>query len=413
MTGRASGGRRMPNAAIADLMELERVRDHDQFIVVLRERLAADRRVLTNARVKQWLGRRWRDLFLVEAITDEKALAVASVRRRNDARSDRQKIAERFLAHDIEDWRLELPAARRAGRKKQSVVYSPSFVHSGIPLIGFADEFPVVAQRHSLSVVRADSHGIRGAGANAVNLLDAAVRGIGSDAAGVPIAKPRKPGDVVLFGYSKGATDAYVFQGLHLDVAPQLRAVVNWAGCIGGTPFVDDLYRVLAPLPMTLGPGRAAILPILKAALPLANLDGLLERRDEFDLKAALLDLTTAERKRFAAEYAEAIDDTDVPVFNVAGAVSPLEVPHFQAQAAISLGRKCGANDMQLAVEHAQSHQPMSTTLGVVRAHHWDIALGPFPRSHRLGSSKLDNKFPRQAALAATFVLLNELGLSG
>ncbi|MCX6399774.1 MAG: hypothetical protein NTX33_07585 [Propionibacteriales bacterium] len=406
-------GRRLPNSGIADLIALERAGDIDQFIVVLRERVAADPRVITNARVKQWLGRRWRDLFLSEAIRDETALAVASGRRRKDARPDRQRIAERFLAHDVDDWRLELPAARRAGRKKQSVVYSPSFVHTGIPLIGFGEEFPVVAKEQSLHVVRAASHGFRGSEANGENLLEALLHGIGTDAAGEPIEKPRKPGNVVLMGYSKGATDAYVFQGNHLHLAPRLRAVINWAGCIGGTPVIDDLYRVIAPLPIGLGPGRAAVLALLRTALPLLNLQGTLDRPDEWDLKAALLDLTTTQRKAFAAAHARAIDDTDVPVFNIAGAVSPREVPHFQMQGAISLGRKVGENDMQLAVEHAQSHQPMSTTLAVVRAHHWDIALSAFPRTHKLGSKKLEHPFPRQAALTATFVLLNELGLSG
>lgn len=396
-----------------DLLELERRGDLDELIAVLRERVAADRRVLTHARVKQWLGRRWRDLFLAEAVSDLGALAASASRLRRDTRPDRQKVAERFLARDTEDWRLEFPAPQRAGQQVQSVVYSPSFVHTGVPLIGFADEFPVVAREQSLAVVRAASHGFRGAEANGADLRDAVLRGIGTDAAGSPIERPRPPGDTVLMGYSKGATDIQVFQANHLELAPGLRAVVNWAGCIGGTPLVDDLFRVIAPLPWGLGPGRNAVLGMLGKALPLLNLEGVLDRPDEWDLKAALRDLTTAERSAFAARHAAAIDATDVPVFNVIGAVSPREVPHFQMQGALSLARKLGANDMQLAVDHAQSHQPMSTTLAVVRAHHWDIALGRFPRTHRLGSMKLDHPFPRQAALTATFVLLNELGLSG
>jgi hypothetical protein len=409
-------GRRMASSAIPDLIELDRVRDHDQFIAVLRERVADDRRVLTNARIKQWLGRRWRDLFLTAAIGDPRALESASVGVRAasaDGRPDRQKIAERFLARDVEDWRLELPAVQRAGNNPQSVVYSPSFVHGAIPMIGFADEFAAVASEQSLSVVRADSHGVRGSGANGVNLLDAVLRGIGTDAAGERIVHPKEPGPVVMLGYSKGATDAYVFQGQHLELAPRIRAVVNWAGPIGGSPLADDLYRVIAPMPLTLGPGRAAILPLLKAALPVANLDGLLDRPDEWDLKTALRDLTVTERQRFIAEHGQAIDDTDVPVFSVAGSVSAAEVPHIQAQAARTLKRKLGDNDMQVPVVHADSQQPMSTMLAVVHAHHWDLALGPFPRSHRVGSKKLDNPFPRHAALSATFELLNELGLSG
>jgi hypothetical protein len=204
-----------------------------------------------------------------------------------------------------------------------------------------------------------------------------------------------------------------VFQGLHPELAPNLRAVVNWAGCIGGTPVIDGPYRRLAPLPLSLGPGRAAIIAALKLVLPFVKLEGLLERADEWDLKAALHDVTTGAREEFAAQHARAIDDTNVPVFNVAGAVSPLSVPYFQLQSAIDLTRKVGENDMQLAVKHAQSHQPMSTTLAVVRAHHWDMALGPFPASHRLGSRNLEHPFPRLAALTATFLLLNELGLSG
>jgi len=406
------GGRRLPDARVRDLIALERAGDIDQLVVVLRERVADDRRVLTNDRVKDWVGRRWRDLFLAEAVNDERALAVASAGRR-DSRPDRQRIAERFLAYDVDDWRLELPPARRAGRCKQSVVYSPSFVHTGVPLIALGEELPAVARAQSLNVVRAASHGFRGCEANGENLRDALLRGIGTDAAGVPIARPRRPGEVVMMGYSKGATDAYVFQGNHPELAPLLRAVVNWAGCIGGTPLLDDLNRLIAPLPVGLGPSRNAILALLRTALPLLNLQGALERPDEWDLKTALRDLGTVERAAFAQAHGAAIDATDVPVFNVIGAVPAREVPHFQLQGARTLARRWGDNDMQLAVQHAQSHQPMSTTLGVVRAHHWDIALGTFPRTHRLGSRKLDHPFPREAALTATFQLLNELGLSG
>ena len=414
--------RRLPNSAVADVIALEQSGDYEQLIAVLRERIADDRRVLTNDRVKQWAGRRWRDIFLTEAALDPTAVKTASTRspipggpalpRRGDTRTDRQKVAERFLARDIEDWQLELPAPREAGRKKQPVVYCPSFVHTAIPLIGFAEEFPSVADEQQLTVIRADTHGFRGAAANVEDVYDAFTRGIGTDAAGLQIERPRKPRDVVMMGYSKGGTDAYVFQGAHLELAPDLRAVINWAGCIGGTPLIDDVYRLIAPLPMTLGPGRAAITALLKTLLPIANLGGLLERTDEWDLKQALIDLTVAERSDFARTHARAIDDTDVPVFNIAGAVSALEVPYFQMQGAMNLARQCGENDMQLSVEHAQSHQPMSTTLAVVRAHHWDIALGTFPRSHRLGSRTLSHPFPRRAALTATFVLLRELGLS-
>jgi hypothetical protein len=55
----------------------------------------------------------------------------------------------------------------------------------------------------------------------------------------------------------------------------------------------------------------------------------------------------------------------------------------------------------------------MATTLAVVRAHHWDLAYDPFPPRLRLGSPNLDHPFPRRAAVAATMLLLAELGLLG
>jgi hypothetical protein len=416
--------RRRPGTGVADLVALEESGDLDELIVVLRERVAADRRVLANTRVKHWVGRRWRNLFLTEALADASAVAAASAWHGGtrlpglrasapDRRSERQQLAERFLARDVDDWRLEYPGPPRTARQTQSVVYCPSFVHNAIPLIGFADELPVIAREQNLDVIRADAHGFRGGAANAANLYDAVVHGIGSDAEGVRIVDPRPPSDVVMIGYSKGATDAYVFQGMHLELAPALRAVVNVAGPVGGSPLADDAYRLLAPMPLGLGPARMAVRAALRRVLPMANLDGLLERPDEWDLKDAVRDLTTQARHEFAREHARAIDDTDVPVFSLAGSVSPMNVPYFQAPGAMDLARRVGDNDMQVPVIRTDSGQPMSTPLAVVRAHHWDLALGSFPASHRFGSRHLAHPFPRLAALSATFSLLHELGLAG
>jgi hypothetical protein len=66
---------------------------------------------------------------------------------------------------------------------------------------------------------------------------------------------------------------------------------------------------------------------------------------------------------------------------------------------------------MQVSVPHSQMTNPMATTLAIFHAHHWDLAMEPFPQRVRLGSPNLDHPFPRTAAVAATVLLQAELGL--
>jgi hypothetical protein len=66
---------------------------------------------------------------------------------------------------------------------------------------------------------------------------------------------------------------------------------------------------------------------------------------------------------------------------------------------------------MQVALPHCQMSTPMATTLAVLHAHHWDLAMEPFPQRMRLGSPNLDHPFPRLAAVLATVQLQYELGL--
>jgi fermentation-respiration switch protein FrsA (DUF1100 family) len=405
---------------IRDLQGLDTSENFDELITVLRERVAQDVRVLAEGWVKGWVALRWRSLFLDAAAADDRAVRAASRRvgpgalalRVVDRRPVRQRLAARFLAEGAADWDRELPPAPTGPWASQSVLYCPSFMHSAIPLIGFGDEFPVVADALNLDVVRVGAHAVRSAHDNVVDIAHAMQTGEGTDAAGLPIATPVTVDRPVIMGYSKGATDALAFLVEQPELAAEVRSFVSWAGALGGSPAVDGLYRQVVRLPeQALRSAGTTVRGALGPLLPLLNLQGLLERPAEFDLVGALRDLTTGERAQFLAQHRAALDALDLPIFTLAGSVRATEIPYFQMQGAREVGRVAGPNDMQVAVRDATIDLPLAINLGVVRAHHWDIALGPFPRSHRLGSGQVENPFPTGAALTATFLVQRELGL--
>lgn len=367
--------------------------DADERITTVRERIRADRRSLTDPQIKLWCGQRWRNLFLSEAERDERAVKVAS--RLLDNRPKRQRLAERFLAADIEDWRLELPDPTPA-TIDTALLFIPGFLHRGVPVPGLPD-LEVVGERFGAAVVRADTHPVRGSEANIPDVLRAL------DAA--------EGADVAIIGYSKGTTDALTLLAKQPETAERVRALVCWAGAVGGTPVADNILDLIKDISVDSIVGNELVLTILKALLPIVRLDGLIERPDEWDLRRAVTDMTIAERAQFTAEYGSAIDALDVPIFNLVARAGPLEVPYFQMQGSLDISKRYGSNDMQVSCVHQQVTSPMATTLAVCHAHHWDIAMGPFPITHRLGSPNLDNPFPSGAAAAATVLLLTELGL--
>jgi hypothetical protein len=423
--GRPARARTAPSAPRIDVRELralERKGEYDVLIRGLRERIHDNRRVLTNGWVKGWCGRRWRDLFLTEAAKDERAVSVASrrvgvrgtplsVRIGPDKRPFRQRIAERFLTQDIDDWKLELPPGPRLRKPKTTLLFCPGFVNTFVPVQALAPELAILEEAYGMRVLRARAHPVRGCEANMVDIMDAIERGRGLDAIGEPIERPRKPKDFFMLGYSKGTPDALTVLANHPELAPRVRSLVCWAGAVGGSYSADDVYGAIKDLRVDLGPASTPVLTLIKALLPVAQLEGLIERSEEWDLKTAVRDLTTTERARFLRRHAKALDELDIPIFNVVTVAGPLEVPFFQVQASIDIGRKSGPNDMQVAVPHSQMTTPMATTLAVLHAHHWDLAMEPFPQHMRLGSPNLDHPFPRLAAVVATVLLQAELGL--
>lgn len=408
----------------AELQELDRAGDHAAMIDSLRDRVIADRRTLADPWVKDWAGRRWRDIFTTNAAADPLAVKAASKRfglpgtdvaipdPRRDERGERQRIAERFLHDTGDEWRNELPPVRHNGIQNTTLVFCPGLIGTLLPLRAFEKVFPLIAEEHGWPIICADAHPMRSCEANVADLAAAIERGEGVDASSQPIAPEAAvpPGDVFLLGYSKGAADALTLLMLRPDLAPRVKGIISWGGAIGGSFLADNMLASLERSRLPLDGFGEAIRTVLKTLFPIIRLDAA-ARLDEYDVRGAVRDLTTAVRAEFMEVNGAAIDALDIPIFNITGATRASEVPYFQVQGYMEIANDDPDNDMQVTQAQAKVATPMATDLAALHAHHWDISYDPFPIHTRMGSPNLDHQFPRRAAITACFELLAELGV--
>lgn len=406
------------------LLEMEERGDWDGLIARLRDMVAEDRRTLADPIVKQWLGRRWRNLFIAEAVKDPAALEVASrpigllpVKRPSvlpDKASPQQRIAERYLKGDtVSDWRTELPPARMPAVTRTTMVIAPGLLTGLLNEFAFAflHEAPAVSDEFGWPIIRADLHPFRGCEPNHDDLLATLDRGEGFDAAMAPIAEPTPPDKVILVGYSKGAPDVLSFLAAYPEYADRVVAFFSWAGANGGSYTADGIYATIKDLDLAAATGRMR--EVLSLLNPGVVTDGMLRRLDEYDVVGAFESLTTTTRLAFLRQHSATLDALGIPMFTVSGATTPLEVPNFQLSDTLSLQKYDANNDMQLLQTQARLDTiPLSTHLAVLHGHHWDIAYPPFPRAMQLLSPNLDHPFPKRAALVAMWQLAGELGLT-
>lgn len=412
-------------ADLGELRELDSQGAYDELIAGLAERVIGDRRTFTDPWVKDWCGRRWRNLFIGNAAADPDAVATASKRLglpgtdlslrspARDERSERQRIAERFLLDAGEEWRVEMPAPALEAIERSTLVFCPGLIGTMLPLRAFEQVFPVLAEQQGWKILNADAHPVRSCEANVEDLVAALERGEGLDPTLDPIdpeaAEP--PEHAFLLGYSKGTPDALTLLVRRPDLAQRVGALICWGGAVGGSHLADDIYEQVKDLRFPEGRVGEAIKAMLKIVFPVVRMDGITERLDEYDMAGAVADLTTPVREQFMAEHGAAIDALDVPIFNITAATRAMEVPFFQVQGYMEVAKHDSDNDMQLTQDQARVKLPMATDLAVLRAHHWDISYDPFPIHTRLGSPNLDHRFPRAAAISTHVQFLAELGL--
>jgi hypothetical protein len=403
-----------------DLARHESDGDYLSVIEGVREIVTLNADALKDPWIKGWVGRRWRDLFLQEAVKDGDAVEYASkpgllapvplpgfLKKSNP----RQAIAERFLKDcPASEWRAELPPAQYDSITNTTLVLCGGLL-TGL-LHADAHAFPVEADQvyrdRGWRTIRADVHPMRSCEANEAD-IEAAFHGRGLDALMRPIEHPEPPKDVILLGYSKGSPDILSFLVNHPEYHDRIKGVFTWAGAVGGSYTADGIYGQIKDLPTE---GSYEYVSKLLSVISPAMLSQVGVRRlDEFDVKGALNDLRTEVREAFNREHAEYFDELGIPIFALTGATAPLEVPNIQFMDAVRLSSYDANNDMQLTQKQAILAIGMNTHVAMAHAHHWDVAYAAFPLAMRAMSPNLEHRWPRYAALVANWELLAELGL--
>ncbi len=401
-----------------ELKHLEQQGHYVELISVLKAHMQQNKRTFADPYVKEWVGKRWRNLFIQEAVHDKKALKVATktLTLGKDKRSAEQKIAERFLKGDqLTEWAITMPEAQASHKIATSLIFCPGFINGLLPAHAFSQEFPQLVQEYGWDIFQADAHPMRGCEANQDDLLRAILEGKGfkadPGAASDQFRDPVAPDSVVLMGYSKGAPDILSTLAHHHDkLDNKVKCVVTWAGAIGGSYMADNFHELIKNADTELLTNR--LHDFLQLLVPSLTRKGPLRRLSEYDIKAGVESLTTKARAEFFKQYHGVIDELNIPIINITAATTALEVPTFQMADCLGLTRYDGNNDMQVTQEQAKLKIPMAAHAAMLHGHHWDISYPPFPRAIRMTSPNLDHPFPRKAAVTAIMKLVAELGLT-
>ncbi|MFC4992208.1 hypothetical protein [Rubritalea tangerina] len=384
---------------------------YGRLIEVVREAVELDRVAVQRSwQYKKWCAERWKNLFISEAVRDEAALAVA--KKKYGKQSDRAAVALRFLREtDAAFADVEMPACEFSSLRETRFIFCPGLLNGLLPVRAFQRALPELERDGLCQVLRADLHPLAGCESNAEHLARAIELGVGlsADRELVDEKAAQEPKNVILFGYSKGVADILTLLVKRPDLASRIKCIFSWAGAAGGSYIADDVYSVLSGVeedPDLLDKAIASMAPFTK--LP----EIVQRRKDETEIKLALRDLTTMWRRQFMLEHERLINDLGIPIFNLSGSTSAMEVPSFQFQGAMRLNKIDGNNDMQVTQDQSRIQMPMATDLAMLHAHHWDMSYDSFPKAIRMSSPHLDHPFPKKAALLASIQLAYELGLA-
>lgn len=400
------------------LHELERQGRYGELTALAKTMLKKDPENIQGTAVKDWIGKRWRNLFISNAEKYFEPMDSAHKKKilGKDKRSDREKITARFLrGQGQEEWNIELPPVPDFRLKNTTLIFCPGFLNGLLPVMAFKDEFPEAAEKFGIHILQSDSHPVRSCLGNTDDILNAVEKGIGLDRNGNKThANPEIPNEkIILLCYSKGMPDALELLAIRPDLRNRITAVFNIAGAPGGSFLANRFYDLIKDLEIRYEFSRE-FLYLLKLINPLVQIPENFGpvRLNEFDLKGGLLDLTTFRRESFLKEHMDSINDLKIPFFSLPAFTTAMEVPYFQLQGYLEIDKFDTSNDMQVAYRHSVLNCSMNTNLALLHGHHWDVCYGPFPKSMRLGSPNLDHHFPKTASLDACIQLAWELGLA-
>jgi hypothetical protein len=365
--------------------------------------------------LREWAARRFRNLFISQAVKDAAALSAASVKGLFggvDKRPDRQKISERFLRLDgPAEWLDDMPDAQDPDLPSTTLLFCPGLLTGLLPVMAFQEAFPALEQKYHIRVLQSDSHPMRGCEANVADIAAAMDGGLGLDAHAkiIPPEAATPPGDVIAVCYSKGMPDLLTTLVARPDLAKRIKCIFNWAGAPGGSSLADNIYNTIKGADLSMA---GSIVEALKVVSPVVKLDDKLRRLEEYHIKDAIQSLTTGFRQEFLDRHREELEALPFPVFNITGSTTVMEVPYFQMQGVMELNKYDANNDMQVTQNQAKLRTQHSVDLAMMHGHHWDLSYSPFPQNMRFGAAHLDHPFPKEAAVTAMLQLACELGIA-
>ena len=248
--------------------------------------------------IKGWVGRRWRDLFMQEAVKDGDAVEYASkppllapVPLPGSSRTQSAPRHRRTLPQGCpaSEWQAEMPAAQY-----KSIDNTTLILCGGLPRA-------CCTPRRTLSGGgRAALSGARLAHPAGRRASHAVVRGQRSRyRGGLPRPRAQRTdeahrraeptGQGVHAGYSKGTPDILSFLLHHPEYRDQIKGVFTWGGAVGGSYTADGVYDQIKNLPTE---GSFEYISTLLAVITGTMLSKAgLRRLDEYDIRGAMNDL--------------------------------------------------------------------------------------------------------------------------
>ena len=368
-------------------------------------------RAFADSDVKEFCAKRWRNIFLNEAIQDPIAMKAATAKPLfgKDDRPAKQKAYERFLRNDGKpEWNDDYPEAPKPVLKNTTLLFCPGLLTGLLPVMAFQEAFPAIEKKYKIRILQSDSHPMRGCEENVADIQNAVEKGIGLDANAKPITKGKPPKDIFVICYSKGMPDLLTALIRLPELKNRIRCIFNWAGAPGGSPLADNIYNSIKDVDMGVIKNLTEMLQVVN---PVIKLGEKVRRLEEYHIKNAVEAITTTARQEFLQKHLKEIDKMNIPIFNLTGSTTVTEVPYFQMQGVMELNKYDANNDMQVTQNGAKIITPMATDLAMLHGHHWDLSYSPFPKNMRFGSAHLEHPFPKEAAATAMIKFAFELGL--
>jgi hypothetical protein len=149
-------------------------------------------RAFTDPEVKEFCAKRFRNIFINEAIEDPIAMKAATEKPLfgKDTRPAKQKVYERFIRQDgPAEWNIDYPQARNPVLKNTTLLFCPGLLTGLLPVMAFQEAFPAIEKKYKVRILQSDSHPMRGCEANVNDIRNAVEKGIGLDANAKVITK--------------------------------------------------------------------------------------------------------------------------------------------------------------------------------------------------------------------------------